>query len=186
MIRVRNIQEAVHLGVQVKYIVCQNPDGDSTLLYEVTGDIQRGKTEVGVESGVSADEVVDIAKPYNFVPFNPIEENLTVTGEQIYNMQVNCEYVPNTDISSDEKKQRLADIDTVRALYPPLIDKMFEEDYPEKPIAKEIPIHDYKQAHRILESELNALLSRVGSYSQEDVEVCSKEKAKQILKSAIY
>ena len=153
IVRGRNIREVVHLGVQVKYIVCQNPDGDSTLLYEVTGDIQRGKTEVGVESGVSADEVVDIAKPHNFVPFNPIEENLTVTGEQIYNMQVNCEYVPNTDIGIDEMKQRLADIDAVKGFHKPLIDRMYEEDYPEKPIAKEIPIHDYKQAHRILESE---------------------------------
>ena len=184
--RARNILEVVHLNLQVKYHIQPNPEGGSTIIYEVSGDLQRGQTEVSVESDVSVEELVNLVMPNNFVAFDYDERGLTSKDNKVYDKRLTCEFVPNTDISIDEMKQRLADIDTVRALYPPLIDKMFEEDYPEKPIAKEIPIHDYKQAHRILESELNALLSRVGSYSQEDVEVCSKEKAKQILKSAIY
>ena len=184
--RARNILEVVHLGVQVKYHVQSNSEGDSTIIYEVSGDLQRGQTEVSVESDKSIEELVNLVTPNNFVAIDCDERGLTSKYNKVYDKQLTCEFVPNTDIGIDEMKQRLADIDTVRTLYPPLIDRMFEEDYPEKPIAQEIPIHDYKQAHRILESELNALISKVESYSQEEVEVCSEEKAKQILRCAIY
>ena len=86
-------------------------------------------------------------------------------------MQVDCKYVPNSDIA---------------------IDEMFEEDYSEKPIAQEVSIQDYKQAHKMLESEWFALDSKFASFSTKQlntgykVEECSEEKAKQILKCAIY
>ena len=190
--RARNILEVVHLGVQVKYNVQSNPEGGSTIIYEVSGDLQRGQTEVSVESDKSVEELVNLVTPNNFVAIDCDERGLTSKDNKVYDKRLICEFVPNTDISSDEKKQRLADIDTVRTLYPPLIDRMFEEDYPEKPIAKEIPIHDYKQAHRILESEWFALDSKLASFSPEqlntgyEVEECSEEKAKQILKCAVY
>ncbi len=115
--------------------------------------------------------MVEIVKPCNFVPFNPIGRGLSVTDEQIYEMQVDCKYVPNSDIA---------------------IDEMFEEDYSEKPIAQEVSIQDYKQAHKILESEWFALESKLASPSSRQlntdyrIEECSEEKAKQILKYAIY
>ena len=137
----------------------------------MTGDIKRGQTEVRVESGVSVDDVVEIVKPCSFVPFNPIGRGLSVTDEQIYEMQVDCKYVPNSDIA---------------------IDEMFEEDHSEKPIAQEVSIQDYKQAHKMLESERAALDSKFASFSTKrlnsgyKVEECSEEKAKEILKCAIY
>ena len=197
MIRVRNILDVVHLNVQVKYNVQSNPEGGSTVIYEVSGDLQRGQTEVSVESDKSVEELVNLVTPNNFVAIDCDERGLTSKDNKVYDKQLICEFVPNINIGIDnididEKKQCLADIDTVRTLYPPLIDKMFEEGYPDKPIAQEIPIHDYKQAHRILESKWFALDSKLASFSPKQlntgykVEECSEEKAKKILKSAIY
>ena len=99
--RARNILEVVHLNVQVKYNVQSNPEGGSTIIYEVSGDLQRGQTEVSVESDKSVEELVNLVTPNNFVAIDCDERGLTSKENQVYDKQLICEFVPNINIGID-------------------------------------------------------------------------------------